>query len=984
MAVKLYQGHTLTDATVAMIKAIDNSDLSFMHVIVVPDRFSLQCEKLILKLLKQKALFNVRVVNLTKFSVELLSSLGVCLKQGEVLSSGENLLLTLKAIENVSEDFKTFKKGGIDFCYEISKTIAQIKSSGLSGDDLKADKNENSKNKFHDLSLIYKEYEKLLGDKLDANGRLGLLSDKLKGSNVLANTKIYFAQFDAFTKVGYKLIKTFVECAKDVNISFTASASIGNDYIYEKDIFDKIKNLSKELGIMVDVEKNITKLSPQKEAIIKGLYSYQKVKCENKGFYNLYSCVSSGEEIEAVAKLIRYLVYKGEKYKDIQIAAGNLNKTQGQIENIFSQYDIPFYIDSSISADKSLIGNLLRAYFETVIMGYSYDKIIDLLNNPLANDDLNIIEKAQKLCIDGKFRYKKYLEKEFKNQQILSNIEKSKTSKEFGQVVNLIIESIREKHKQILLNLESSGHLKERNINLQIEEIVNESVELISREREGEISAGEYFKLLSLLLSFKQVSTVPTYVDGVFVGDATESYFGESKNLIIIDGESLPVVASDNGLLSDDELCQTLFSIEPTIRMLNRRKRFKLFSLLTQAENKLFIFTQKVDEDGKKKENPTYIKNLNEIFGQRELKADKIFFSRKSDDINIKMLSSPLKLKDKQSEYTRENKVEKLNSIVFKDNKARVTQIEQYFACPFKHFVTYGLKLKENEIQKFQPRDIGNICHKGSELFLKEIIKNKTKDYDKEKISVFVDKNFDKIIREENLTEKIEDSVEKPALIKFIKNQLVSLCQDIVKELKISSFTPTKLEYKFADFKIDDITLIGKADRIDEGGQYFRIIDYKTGQTGNVLKELKFGEKLQLFLYQKFAKTKFNKEMGGAFYFNAKFDYSKDEESEAILKGLAPNDNKLIPLFDEKIEEGEKSEIISIYKSKKDGTYKGSAVSKFDMQLLSDYAEKITKKAIEEIKEGFIQPKPHSESCRGCKYFSLCGYEKKRGERKLK
>ena len=195
------------------------------------------------------------------------------------------------------------------------------------------------------------------------------------------------------------------------------------------------------------------------------------------------------------------------------------------------------------------------------------------------------------------------------------------------------------------------------------------------------------------------------------------------------------------------------------------------------------------------------------------------------------MLSSPLKLKSEENKYTRENKVEKLNSLVFKDNKARVTQIEQYFACPFKHFVTYGLKLKENEIQKFQPRDIGNICHKGSELFLKEIIKNKTKDYDKEKISVFVDKNFDKIIREENLTEKIEDSVEKPALIKFIKNQLVSLCQDIVKELKISSFTPTKLEYKFADFKIDDITLIGKADRIDEGGQYFRIIDYKTGQT---------------------------------------------------------------------------------------------------------------------------------------------------------
>ena len=120
MKIKLYQGSTLTDATVAMIKSIDNSDMFSMHVIIVPDRFSLQCEKLVLQLFPQKALFNVRVVTLTRFSVELLSKLGVKLGRGDVLSSGETLLLTSRAIENVQENFKTFKRGGIDFCYEIT------------------------------------------------------------------------------------------------------------------------------------------------------------------------------------------------------------------------------------------------------------------------------------------------------------------------------------------------------------------------------------------------------------------------------------------------------------------------------------------------------------------------------------------------------------------------------------------------------------------------------------------------------------------------------------------------------------------------------------------------------------------------------------------------------------------------------------------------------------------------------------------------
>ncbi len=51
--------------------------------------------------------------------------------------------------------------------------------------------------------------------------------------------------------------------------------------------------------------------------------------------------------------------------------------------------------------------------------------------------------------------------------------------------------------------------------------------------------------------------------------------------------------------------------------------------------------------------------------------------------------------------------------------------------------------------------------------------------------------------------------------------------------------------------------------------------------------------------------------------------------------------------------------------------------------MLSNYAEKITEKALDEINEGYIQPKPHENSCRGCKYASLCWHESAKGFRKL-
>lgn len=989
MKIKLHQGATLTDATMAMLSAIDNGDFSCMHVIIVPDRFSLQCEKLILKLLPQKALFNVRVTSLTRFSVELLSKLGVNLKKGDVLSSGETLLLTAKAIENVSSEFKTFKKSGIDFCYEISKLISQFKSSGVNAQQLNVEAEGMAGNKYHDLALIYQEYEKLLGDKLDANSRLALLTEKLQGSEVLKNTKIYFAQFDAFTKGGYDLIKTFAQCGDEVNISFTQAQSIGNEYIYENDIFEKIRTLSSECGVNVEVVSNKSDFSPQKEAIVKGLFSYQKVKCENKGFYNHYTAISEAEEVESVAKLIRFLAYSGVKYRDIQIATGSLSSVSGQIENIFCEYDIPFHIDTSVTADNTILGNLVRQYFEVVIMGYGQDKIIDLLSNPLANDDLSLIEICQHMAVDGKFRFKKYIEKSFKNSYIFDKIEKAKFAKDFGEALSEIIENAKENHDKMLLKLEAQGEIKEKNINIQVYEIIKDTIELINRECEEEISSGEYFKLLSLLLSFKQVSTVPTYADGVFVGDASESYFAESKYLIILDGENLPIVSTDNGLLSDDDLKLNFKNpIEPTIRMLNRRYRFKLFSLLSLAKGRLIIFTKRINDEGKKVEMPSYIKNLNDIFSQQEIKAGEVFFSRNSNDLKITLLSSPLLKKGEKIDNKKYSKFElspELGSLTIKDDRMRVTQIEQYFCCPFKHFATYGLKLKEFEIQKFDGRDIGNICHKGGELLIEQIIKTGNCDYDRAGLDDFIEQNFARILFLENLTDKLNESVEKKSLTKFIKNQMLVFFENIVRELKTSAFKPSKLEYKFEGVeKNSGVKLIGKADRIDEGGDYFRIVDYKTGKTGNLLKELKFGEKLQLFLYQNFAKEKLNKNIGGVFYFDAKFDYLKEEKSPAILKGLAPNNESLIPLYDPCLEnEGVKSEIVGIYKSARDGQYKGSGVCKFDMDMLGKYAKHITSKAINEIKSGNIAPKPHENSCKMCKFASFCGYEIRKGVRKL-
>ena len=979
MKLNIYENATTYESAKDMLSKIDNSDFLVDHVVVVPDKFSLLTEKMVLDYVRG-SLFNVRVKTLSSLSVELLEKLG--LGGSEVISSGENLLLTSQAIENVKDQFLTFKKSNISFCYEISKLISQFKSSSISPEGLNEKAAGLTGNKYHDLSLIYKEYQRLLEGKLDANERLKILKDKLENENILSNTKFYFAHFDAFTKEGFDFLKVLLKKSAEINISLPKAISIGNEYIYEKDIQQKLIKILTECGGMLNVFSPASSLSKEREAIVKGVYSYQKENCQNKGFYNLYGGASLSQEVESLAKLIRFHVFKGCRYRDFQVAAGDLGKYAGQIENIFDRFNIPYYIDLSITADKTILGNFILQLFQIVNTGFSKESLIDFSCNVLMEKDLNFVENCQKYDADGLAKYKKYIEKDFSFAAEVDALCRAKTAQDFGNIVLKACQKVEEKHQEILDELEAGGQVKERNLNVQAKEILEEAVLLINKYSAKEISCGEYFKKLNLLLSFKTVSTVPTYVDAVMIGDATESGFEERPMLCILGGENLPVAVGDNGLLSDDEMKLNFADqvIEPSIRMINRRNRFKLFNLLSLAEKGLFIFYQLINEEGKKNELPSYIKNLNEIFAQMPLSCGSVFYGNKANDEDLSLLSCDIEEKEVDFDYlSRQKALENAEELMLNGGKLRVTQLENYFVCPFKHFANYGLKLKEKNAD-FDARDLGNVCHKMAELFVRDIIKGK--DYKSINLKEFIDKNTPRVFESENVKEKIEILEEGASLVGFLKKQMLSLLRDIVKELDKSLFRPAYTEMKFDNLYLCDgkYKLIGKADRIDVWGDYVRVVDYKTGRTGSLIKQLYYGEKLQLFLYQKIIAEKFGKKEGGVFYFNAKFNYTKADENEIVLKGIIDKNEDLINAVDSDIEFIGKSGITQIYKDSKG--YKGASLSSVQLSKLCQYALAAAERATKEIEEGFIQPKPCSEGCQWCPYGALCGHEESDGERK--
>ena len=986
MKLTIYQNYTIYDATCDMISSIDNRDCEIEHIVVVPDKFSLQCEKIILEKIKD-SLFNVNVFGISQVADRAFEMLG---KSVKILPSSELLLLTMKAIENVKDNFSTFKKSGINFCYEICKIISQLKSSLISPEELYLEDDSLTAKKYHDLMLIYKEYQRLLNENFDENARLKLLTDLLNESDIFKNTYFYFGLFDSFTQEGYSLIKALVKASKGVTVALAMPISISNEYIYERDIFDKLQKIALDYELSVEVKTNFSSKESVKYYMASNLFGQgEKQKMKNDFYYN-FSASSISDQVNACAKLIYNLIHSGMKYSDIKIALSNEKDFSIILEETFARYDIPIYISSSRLASELPIINLVLKFMQVIYFNYAKDSLLALFNHRLL-DEGELVDLVQIYNISNKRKFLKYIKKNFGFAFILDELEKCQTASDYMQIIEKICENFMPKHEKMLEKLEKLSYLKEKQINEQANDILTEAVKLISKYND-KIDIAEYYKQLSLILSFKSVESVPAFVDSVIAVQAEENFAGNCKVLFVLGGENLPSVQGDSGLLNDDDIFAFIDKkkIEPTIRMINRRNRFKLFNLLLSPSEKLITFYNASNDEGKKNEVPAFIQSLSDIFDSENISSN-IFnlqnlinrdLIEKERDVFLLSLGNRKNIINEYNQMLTDNTKEKIGGDLdfFKSNKNFIpngervffdkgyispSQLETFYNCPFKHFARYGLKIYEKNTAEFSYADAGTIIHKFCEDYLKDKMFG-----EEEKIETYVEKNFNRIIKECQLDEKIENEDTISSLIKFLKKQACLVLKDVEEELDLSLFKPYKLEYNINSKLTDKLALTCKVDRIDKSDDYFRIIDYKSGKVASPLRELYYGTKLQLFLYSALVQKKTNLNFAGAVYFNVRSEYFAPGDEKKLFKGLISKKEDALEKFDKNLQTLGESKKLGILKNEKG--YEGSLIAKDNLEKYQKYSIKIAKKGVKLAKNGYILPNPIDKTCDNCPYKALC------------
>ncbi|MDO9536305.1 MAG: exodeoxyribonuclease V subunit gamma [Bacillota bacterium] len=364
----------------------------------------------------------------------------------------------------------------------------------------------------------------------------------------------------------------------------------------------------------------------------------------------------------------------------------------------------------------------------------------------------------------------------------------------------------------------------------------------------------------------------------------------------------------------------------------------------------------------------------------------------------------------------RENplSVETSMKVYGKHLRASVSRLERFRACPFSHFISHGLRLKERQTYKLESPDIGRFFHaalrnfavslQGKGLEWGGLSRDECLKLAAEEVERLVPRLQKEILlssgRYRYLAEKLSDTVGRAVVV-------------LGEHASRSSFRPVGLEISFGrggtlpeqSFELENdvrVELAGRIDRVDlayddQGRAFLRVIDYKSGRNQLKLPEIFYGLSLQMLTYLDIVLTHALQWLGeealpaGVLYFrvhtpmiNTSGPLPPDKIEQEIRKcykmnGLVLEDPEVVQLMDNLLESGY-SEIIPVGLSKDKIFYKNSStLTEERFNLLRRHIHHLIKATTQNMASGQVDILPYrlgkKKACTYCPYKGVCQFD---------
>ena len=825
-------------------------------------------------------------------------------------------------------------------------------------------------------------------------------------------------------------------------------------------ILNTLTGFADELGIPVETVALRQRLYRRGEALHHletHLFSDDTVPfMRETGEIGIFGASDRVRETEALADRVLEYARRGVRYREMAIIVSDPEAYLPLVERAFVRRNIPVYLDTKHPVTSHAAIDLALSALRAVESGFAADDVLRLVKTGYAGVENGDAEIFENYVLGYGIRGTLFC-RPFECGEVpepaetvrltvmppLLTLRESLRAKTVGEKVRAFYAYLTETHLKEQLEARTQALLGAGRISLMEEhaQVYNTLMmtlsELDAILGDVAVSRTVFTGLVAEGLSASEVGTIPGTRDQVLLGDLarTKSHAVRVLFLVGVNDGLLPAQRNDDGILNDADLKKLSDADCPvwaTNRLRSAEDRLDLYAAASKAGERVH-FSYAFCADGTELSPSPLIARILSLFPRCHVRTD-------LDDSARLPVSQATALRQLAGDLSRlcagRGGTERLGSLVaaMRETKGEAetvermlraaqyrhalpslgrasmralfhnaipmsaSRIEQFSACPFKHFVRYILRATDRALSEERKIDLGTLYHAALDAFTRRVLREGRdwKTVDEAYVDSVLPALLDALLDEHNFgiyrtNDRLRVTI--PLLYETVRAAVLA----VAVQAGAGTFRPVGSEITFGQGKtfppipltLPDGTralLSGTIDRIDRAdtpdGTFLRVIDYKSGQRDFALQKVFAGLTLQLPLYLDAVLLAGNAvgKAAGMYYMPLTVPADDEETEEGILtrafrlSGLTLNDPVVLRAADADESEGA-SAILKGVRRTRDGGLSGAVIGDDELNALLSEAKVVATKAFERMAAGEIRVDPIEKTCDYCDYRTVCRFD---------
>ena len=1000
-------------------------------IVIVPGALTFETEKSIMLSCDVDGILGLEVLSIQRLCYRILD----CAGHFDFMTHAEKAVYCRRALDALQNPFSGVSRlPDFDTC--VADLITRLKSHCQTPQSLRGAAVRTGDaalaRKLEDIADVYEKFNELSAGRLDSADMYAQAAENADKASFLCGAHIVIDGLDSASPAVMRLLESVMALAADTVAAFRGAGTGHDDEIFESEQRDmqRFIRAAQNSGQQVEV------LSPEMQGrhatdalsfLEANLYSYpyQPYEGEPEGI-EIVEAQTLEQEVKALAYRILGEVQSGRRFRDIAVAGSGLGAYLPAIKSIFAQCGIPVFIDERRKlADNTFFDFIYKALLAasgelTAVTGYVYSAF-----SPLGEDERNTLYRyAQRYAYMGWhymnpfWRGDDAAEAERLRLAVMKPLKRLMDAVKQGDA-QISVEAVKlfltdcGAAERLADFCESIDGAQTRGECAYFRQVLEKSIEVLDGIArvygDAPLDAQTLCAMVKTGFEAVKIAVIPPATDEVGVFDMSVSRLPNIKVLFAVGVQDGVWPARDDGpgILSAAERDALLAcGLDTGVYDLSAEK-LKVYTALAKPKAKLVLSYNvqtgqpSVLIDRLKRLYPrlTVGKAGDSVQSLRGMEADvlgavsDVLRGRVPDEGLLRVCARYLKQngwrESTEQLLLRDNAAVRLSAAdaatLYGGIRCSATRIENYYKCPFRHFLDHGIKAQTPRDYVNDRIDIGTFMHLALDLFVRGLIEEQTdiKTLNEEQTAGRMRQAVSRAMSEHDNAKLIED--ERFSMqASILTRELVDTALRIRAHFLGSEATLLACEQTFAfdvPTAFGSVQITGKIDRIDTAAGYYRVVDYKSSAVKFSLNDFAMGLSLQLPVYIEAARRLLKDsalQPAGGYYMRIGEKYCEsaaEAAKEARMSGLTLWDADVQRAFSAALPSGSLAAVDQALTSA--GSLNARGASRlFDAHELDGLLAKsmaLIKEAAEQIYGGDTAITPaNAQVCDYCGYVSVC------------